>query len=70
MLGLVMYVVCFNPADAPGLFTVRRWYGEDADPAWGYSADTLETIRKSIPAGLYRQVRYPDDDPVIIEVWF
>lgn len=32
-------------------------------------AETLEEIRKQVPAGLYRLERFADDNPCIVEVW-
>lgn len=33
-------------------------------------ADTLEDLRRLLPAGLFRMDRDRDDEPVIVETWF
>lgn len=73
--GLEMWTVYEHPADYPDSYVVRRSVvrssregGIELGEAW--AAPTLDAVRKFIPPGLYRQVRAPDDDPVIVEAWF
>lgn len=68
------YVVYKNPSDYPkGKFVVRVHEvgpsGVKVRLAAHAVADTLEAARASIPLGLYRMPRFPEDDPVIVEVW-
>lgn len=73
-MGVEVYVVYFNPSDYPGLYVVRRQVAmrghvvKDAQPA-GVS-NSLAQVRCSIPNGLTRFPPDPNDDPVILEVWF
>ncbi len=69
---LPMYVVYKHPRDFPGQWVVRRQVvrghqilvaKESAQFA------SLEEARKAVPPGLYCQPRFPEDDPVIYEVW-
>jgi hypothetical protein len=68
-----LYTVYENPADYPGKFVVRRFTIEqahavaDRDP-W-FIGDTLHDARNSLPQGLTRIDRDPNDDPVILETW-
>jgi hypothetical protein len=70
---LSLWVVCQNPSDAPGLFTVRRHiaHGPQAGPTdEGFVCADLETIREEMRRrGLVRMERYPEDLPVIVETW-
>ncbi len=69
-----VFVVYHNPRDYPGLYVVRRQVAGrgtitiDIQPL-GVSA-TLEGIRSFIPPHVKRFPRDPNDDPVIVEVWF
>jgi hypothetical protein len=71
--ALSIWVVCENPSDAPGLFTVRRHvaYGPQAGPTdEGFACAALEPIREEMRRrGLVRMDRYPNDLPVIVETW-
>jgi hypothetical protein len=67
-------VVYFNPSDYPGRYVVRVQrpgpggaIQEEAEPR--AVVDTLEEARKMLPWYLTNLGRYPDDDPVIVEVW-
>ena len=73
---MTQYVVYENPKDYPGKFVVRKHFicnGIEhpvADPVpymieEGYSPIEDEMMR----LGLYNLHRFPDDDPVIKEVW-
>lgn len=72
--ALVMWTVYSNPSDYPGRWVVRRarvYAGAVVPEATPVAVtDTLEAARAAIPPGLFRQPRYPEDDPVIAEVWF
>lgn len=70
---LVMHVIYHNPSDHPGKWVVRPRHispGRDEPMALCYVCDNLEEARTKIPAGLHCLPRYPQDDPVIYEVWF
>lgn len=69
--GLWMRVVYRSPADYPGRFVLRLWEvdGEGPHPRDAIVADSLDEIRASLPGGLTRIARSPDDDPVIVETW-
>jgi len=77
-----MYTIYGHPSDHPDHFVVR---GSTVQPGAGPNrqgstivqdtdcqlADTLEAARELIPdEGLYCLERLPEDDPVILEVWF
>lgn len=70
---LYQYVIYEHPKDKPDKFVVRKWTiypGEAIPSASLYSeADTLEDARSSLPYGLNKMPVFPDDDPVIAEVW-
>lgn len=73
ILVLTHYTIYRGASDRPGPYTVRAWWigtGSEPTPA-AEAADfpTLEAARASIPVGLHRLDRHPDDDPVIVEVW-
>lgn len=74
MDALPMWVVYANPSDFPGKFVVRRqlvYAGQvvpDHKPR--FVGDSLEEARASIPPGLYRQNRHPEDESQIVETWF
>lgn len=71
---LEMFTVYWNPLDHPCRYVVRR---SQIGPE-GTATDvqplavelTLGSARAALPLGLYRQTRYPLDDPSILEVWF
>jgi len=68
---LPMFVVCENPADFPGKFTVRVHEARTGAPtSLVLVADTLAAARYAIPAGRVCLARSPDDDRVIVETWF
>lgn len=73
MVGLVMWTVTHNTADY-GERWVARPFIIAGLPTLGLDevlvADTLEELHQLLPAGLVRLHRDPDDDPVIVEVWF
>jgi hypothetical protein len=66
------YAIYDHPSDYPDHFVVRVWRITDGrlDPAEEcWLAKTLEDARALIPSGLYCLGRWPEDDPVIVEVW-
>jgi hypothetical protein len=72
--AIVQYVVCRSPADYPGMFTCRRHFivrgGQIYVDQHVHVTPHLIGIRRPlIRAGLHRLPRYPDDNPVILEVW-
>ncbi len=72
MMGLEMFVVYWNPKDYPNQFVVRRWLsGREAPEPKEVCAVglTLDEVRGKLPPNLYRQPRYLNDDPCIVEVW-
>ena len=68
MGGLDIWVIYDKPIDIPEKFVARKFINDNPTKTM-YIDDTLEGIRKKIPAGLVNIGRYPDDDPKIVEVW-
>jgi hypothetical protein len=69
---LVHYVIYDHPKDYPGFWIVRRWFidkGRITPEACASAHLTLADARDSIPHGLVRLERSPDDSPSIKEVW-
>jgi hypothetical protein len=70
-----MYVVYFNTADFPEIYTIRKWvYNEikkEYSPELPIFAQgkNLNSCREALPKGLFNIGRKPDDDKVIVEVW-
>lgn len=66
------YVVCYDTADYPGVYAVRKHlvFAGRSRPAelLGVRAD-LAAARRLVPAGAVRLAPSPGDDPVIVEVW-
>jgi endonuclease V-like protein UPF0215 family len=65
---LPLICVYKSPADYPGKYIARLW-DVDIPTELIAKADTLEEIRKAIPAEMVNLGREPEDDPVIIETW-
>jgi hypothetical protein len=67
------YVVYNNPTDYPGQYVVRRCYvnstGVYPEAGPRYVGPSLVAARETIPPGLHRIDRFPEDDPCILEVW-
>ncbi len=63
-----IFVVYNNPSDFPGMYVLRRWVGDKADPE-PIMVGTLEEVRRSVPDGKVMLSRCPDDDPCILETW-
>lgn len=63
-----LFTLYKNPTDFPNKFVVREFIGDMAiqgDPH--FVGDTLDDARASIPKGMVRIPRDPDDDYVIVE---
>jgi hypothetical protein len=71
--ALSLWVVCQNPSDAPGMFTVRRHvaYGKLAGPTNEVMVcPEIEPLREELRRrGLVQMSRDPNDVPEIVEVW-
>lgn len=70
---LAMYVITFNPSDAPGKYVVRAWIGggQDHGPTKLHIVCfSLDEARAYIPQGLVCWPRQDNDEPVIVETWF
>jgi hypothetical protein len=72
---MIQYVI-YKPTtkDHPGKWVVRRWYIFPGVPKPTAEVecdlvDTLEEAREKIPFGTVKIDRYPEDDPVIQEIW-
>lgn len=67
------YVVYKNPRDYPGKFVVRHWAimkgGNIQKGDCLAVSESKESALESIPPGLYKLPRQPNDDPAIVEVW-
>lgn len=68
---LELYTIYENPADYAGLFVLRRSFATLPEPLPGgaWKGRTLEEARGLIPRGKVNIGRFPQDDPVIVEVW-
>ena len=72
MNELKQYVIYDHPKDHPHFFVVREWIigrGELRHGRMMGVAETLDKARAIVPEGLACIPRYPEDDPVIVEVW-
>jgi len=70
---LSIWVIFKSPGDFPGEFVVREQrvvggviYFARAIHARGA---TVEEVRETLPAGVVRMERHPNDDPNILETW-
>jgi hypothetical protein len=68
---LPMWVVYRQPNDFPQSWVVKEWKIIAGEVKRGHMriSDSLESVRKVIPAGLVRLPPMPGDDPKIFEVW-
>ena len=67
--ALSMWTVYRSPRDYPGKYVARR-FELDRPTMDVIVDDALDNVRALMERrGLYRLDRYPDDDPVIVEVW-
>lgn len=66
-----LWTVYKGPAEFPDGYVIRMWTVEGGEPTPGiaYGFDTLEHARNSLPPGVNRLERAPEDDPVIVETW-
>jgi hypothetical protein len=68
---LLIWTICENPSDFPGLFTCRPHSSRRNQPLQlVLLAKTLEGVRELMPPGLTYLNVSPEDDPVILETWF
>jgi len=70
--GISQWVVYEHPRDYPEQYVLRRWIiakGMIIATHDVVLADSLEEIRKAVPAGLYCLPRFAEDDPCIVESW-
>jgi hypothetical protein len=70
---VIMWVVTWNPSDYPMQAVARpRLITTGGDVALNsvLLANTLDDLRLRLPTGLVRLDRSPEDDPVIVEIWF
>jgi hypothetical protein len=72
--ALAMFTVYAFPTDYPAHWVVRRMFvlpsGQERLDVVPRLAVDLESARALVPPYLYRDGRYPGDDPHIIEVWY
>jgi len=69
----MMWTVYAHPRDFPSGYIARRaeiFPNRVVPTSDVRTGPTLESVRDQLPPGLFRQERRPDDDPVIVEVWF
>lgn len=71
-----LWTVYDSPKDYHGQFIARKFVivggGQNVTAKATdqfLTSDTLAGLRSSLPEGLKRMDRMPDDDPVIVEVW-
>jgi hypothetical protein len=69
-----MWVVYDHPKDAPHHFVARKWEMKEGMSAFAptdkaFMCTQLEPLRQSLPIGLVRTERDPNDDPCILETW-
>jgi len=65
-----IWVVYANPADFPGEWVARTWYGEVASAEVIRAGDLVTLRDRLVRAGASIQLaRHADDDPVIREAW-
>lgn len=71
--SLPMWVLYDHPQDAPDHFVARLWEAYSPQPTATnnvFLSRSLEDLRTWLAEqGLTCLPRYPEDDPVIIEVW-
>lgn len=68
---LEIWTVYAHPRDYPDKFVARKCLVATTVQLTHdmFVADTLAEIRSLLPPGLMRLDRFPEDDPVIVEVW-
>lgn len=71
--GLRIFVIYDSPRDFPGKYVVREQRADRSGVSVAAAplavVDTLGEARRAVPPGLFRIVRDPSDDPVIVESW-
>lgn len=70
---LSMWTVYERPRDYPEHYVARRWEnvgGREPVPTTDvFVAASLAEVRALLPPGLHCIPRFPDDQPVIVEIW-
>lgn len=65
---LPMWTIYASPMDCPGRFLVRLFI-DSAPTLRSWIALTIGEARSTIPQGLYRLDRSPEDHPSVVETW-
>lgn len=66
----LLWAVYKKPRDYPSEYVARPFFVEGAKPiGFIVTANSLEEVRKLLPAGLCMIERSDIDDPVIVETW-
>jgi hypothetical protein len=69
---LALWTVTWNASDYPKQAAARPHLvgaGKQSVVSAVLLADSLDELRNSLPPGLTRMERQPNDDPVIVEIW-
>lgn len=66
---MICYVVYFNSADYPNQYVVRKFEGVTPEAEPFSVSNSLKEARLTLPRGLYRVDRSPNDEPQILETW-
>ena len=67
---IMFWTVYGDPTDFPGKFVCRPSSIKHGTFNHHLIADSLDALRKKIPAGLIQMGRSKSDDPTIVEIWF
>ncbi len=66
---LTIWTIYDHPRDYPDKYVLRADDIPGGRRDFIELADTLDEIRRKVPAALCRMPPYPSDDPVIVETW-
>lgn len=70
---LPIWCVMYGPSDFPALYVARLNIAANSGATYVASiavvGESLEAVRKALPAGLVRMPRHADDEPQIVETW-
>jgi hypothetical protein len=70
---MIQWTIYDHPRDHPTMFVARKWWvdGNGPQPTTDMMISAnVEDLRSAMAQmGLTCLPRYPDDDPVILEVW-
>lgn len=66
--GLPIWVVYEHPSDYPNECVARLFIGDQPTHV-KLKGETLEIVRRLLPAGLHRLPRMEGDEPHIVECW-